>query len=121
VNGNKEDIAATKTKIDAYKKENKDLIQRNKNKPTQEQQELEKLEKEEASMKKKAGQRAITEKEEIRKKREANKEKLIDLLMFSDSSTEDIVASHKKSVAAQEQYVLFIPCFLNICLKNLLI
>jgi len=92
------DIVATKTKIDAFK-ENKDLIQRNKKRATLESQELEEqLEKEESDMK---------------KKRVAN-EKLVDLLMFSDDSTEDIVASHKQSVAAQEQYVLFIPCFLLI-------
>ena len=104
------DIAATQTKIDAFKTANKDLIQRNKNKPTQEQQELEEeLKRDELAMKKKAEQRATAEKEEIRKNREAN-EKLIDLLL--DASTEDIVASPKQSVAAQEQYVLFIPCFL---------
>jgi len=108
------DIAATKTKIDAIKEENKDLIQRNKNMATLKRQELEKeLKREELAMKDRAGQRAITEKEEIRKKREAN-EKLVDMLMFSDAKTEDIVASHKPSVAAQEQYVLFIPCFLLI-------
>ncbi len=83
------------------------MIQRNKNRATSKRQELEEqLEKEESAMKEKAGQRAITEKEEIRKKREAN-EKLVDLPL--DASTEDIVASPKQSVAAQEQYVLFIP------------
>ena len=101
------DIAATQTKIDAFKTANKDLIQRNKRKVTLKRQELEKqLKMEESAMKERAEQRATAEKDEIRKNREANV-KLVDLLL--DASTEDIVASPKQSVAAQEQYVLFIP------------
>ena len=80
-----------------------DLIQRDKNKAK------------EPAMKERASslrlQRVIAEKEDIKKKGEANK-KLVDLLMVSDDSTEDnqdIVAPPKQSVAAQEQYVLFIP------------
>jgi len=83
------------------------LIQRNKNKASQEEIELEELlEMEELARKERAGQHISAEIEEIREKRKAN-EKLIDELMFSDANAKDIVASHKQSVAAQEQYVLF--------------
>lgn len=109
------DIAGTNKAIDTYKRENKDLIQRNKNKASQEEIELEELlEMEEVARKERAGQHATAEIEEIREKRKAN-EKLIDELMFSDANAKDIVASHKQSVAAQEQYVLFfIPYLFNI-------
>nr|CAG4641972.1 EOG090X0BPM [Eurycercus lamellatus] len=94
------DPASTNKAIDTYKRENKDVIQRNKNKASQEELELEELlEAEEARRRERAGVHASAELEEKKQKHKA-REKLIDELMFSDADAKSIVASHAQAVAA---------------------
>lgn len=94
------DTAATNKAIDSYKRENKDLIQRNRNKASQEEIELEELlEAEEARKREQAGQHMNAELEERKQKRKA-KEKLIDELMFSDADAKSILESHVQATAA---------------------
>nr|CAG4649615.1 EOG090X0BPM [Scapholeberis mucronata]SVE93830.1 EOG090X0BPM [Scapholeberis mucronata] len=96
------DIDTTNTNklIDNYKKENKDIIQRNKNRQSQEEMELEELlESEKIQQKEKAELYVNAELEEKKQKHKA-REKLIDELMFSDADAKSIVASHVQATAA---------------------
>lgn len=86
--------------IDDYKKANKDVIQRNKNRQSQEEIELEELiEAEKAQQAEKAAMYAKAELEEKKQKHKA-KEKLIDELIVSDADAKDIIASHAQAAAA---------------------
>lgn len=94
------DITNTNKMIDSYKRENKDIIQRNKNRQSQEEMELEELlEAEMSQQKEKANLYVNAEAEEKNQKRKA-REKLIDELMFSDADAKSIVASHVQATAA---------------------
>nr|CAG4643445.1 EOG090X0BPM [Ilyocryptus agilis] len=94
------DTVETNKMIDNYKRENRDLIQRNRNRCTQEERELEELlDMERAQEKEKAGMYVSAELEEKKQKHKA-REKLIDELMFSDADAKSIVASHVQAVAS---------------------
>lgn len=94
------DTTNTNKMIDNYKKENKDITQRNKNRQSQEEMELEELiESEKAQQKEKADLYVNAELEEKKQKHKA-REKLIDELMFSDADAKSIVASHVQATAA---------------------
>nr|CAG4648176.1 EOG090X0BPM [Moina brachiata]SVE93212.1 EOG090X0BPM [Moina brachiata] len=96
------DIAATNKMIDDYKKNNKDVIQRNRSRQSQEEIELEELiEAEKAQQLEKTALYVKAELEEKKQKHKA-REKLIDELMFSDADAKDIVASHAQATAAKE-------------------
>nr|CAG4641135.1 EOG090X0BPM [Eulimnadia texana] len=95
------DIVSTNKRIEQYKKENKDLIQRNRNKISQEDMELEELlELEKTSQKDKLKVYENEELEEKKKKLKA-KEALIDELMFSDVDAKSIIAAHSLSAAVK--------------------
>lgn len=96
------DVDTTNTNkiIDNYKKENKDITQRNKNRQSQEEMELEELlESEKSQQQEKANLYVNAELEEKKQKHKA-REKLIDELMFSDADAKSIVASHVQATAA---------------------
>lgn len=94
------DPTGTNKLIDNYKKENKDTIQRNKSRQSQEEMELEELlEAEKTQQKEKADLYVNAELEEKKQKHKA-REKLIDELMFSDADAKSIVASHVQATAA---------------------
>ena len=86
--------------IDNYKKENKDITMKNRNRQSQEEMELEELlEAEKAQQSVKANLYVNAELEEKKQKHKA-REKLIDELMFSDADAKSIVASHVQATAA---------------------
>jgi len=88
------DIESTKRKIEQYKKDNKNLIMKNKGKLSKEEEELEELlehEKIEYETKK---LQVMQEELELEKEKKKKKEALIDDLMFSDMSAKDIIATH---------------------------
>nr|SVE75969.1 EOG090X0BPM [Daphnia hispanica] len=96
------DIDPTNTNkmIDNYKKENKDITQKNRNRQSQEEMELEELlEAEKNQQCEKANLYVNAELEEKKQKHKA-REKLIDELMFSDADAKSIVASHVQATAA---------------------
>ncbi|XP_046440320.1 CDK-activating kinase assembly factor MAT1-like [Daphnia pulex] len=96
------DVDSTNTNkmIDNYKKENKDITMKNRNRQSQEEIELEELlEAEKAQQSEKANSYVNAELEEKKQKHKA-REKLIDELMFSDADAKSIVASHVQATAA---------------------
>ena len=94
------DTTNTNKMIDNYKRENKDITMRNRNRQSQEEMELEELlEAEIAQQKEKATLYINAELEEKKQKHKA-REKLIDELMFSDADAKSIVASHVQATAA---------------------
>nr|CAG4646511.1 EOG090X0BPM [Macrothrix elegans] len=97
------DTTTTNKMIDNYKRDNKDIIQRNRNRQSQEEIELEELiEAEKAQQKEKANHYLAAELEEKKQKHKA-REKLIDELMFSDADAKSIVASHVQANAANKE------------------
>ncbi|KAL3872903.1 hypothetical protein ACJMK2_036082 [Sinanodonta woodiana] len=90
------DVESTKKQIEFYKKDNKDLIKKNKSKLSKDEEYLEMLiqqEKQESEV-----QRQLLQEDEARQKnmKLKNKETLIDELMFSEMSAADIMASHRE-------------------------
>lgn len=98
------DVINTNKRIEQYKKENKDLILKNKGKIGREEYELEELleyEKQQEDLRKKE---ARFEEEEAKKKKIREKEALIDELMFSTGNAKSIVETFANSVQqAQEE------------------
>lgn len=88
------DIEATKRKIEQYKKDNKNLIMKNKGKLSKEEEELEELLEYEKHESEARRIQVIQEEIELEKEKRKKKEALIDDLMFSDMSAKDIIASH---------------------------
>ncbi|BFZ07841.1 hypothetical protein BsWGS_10880 [Bradybaena similaris] len=97
------DVDNTKKMIEQYKKENKDQIRKNLSKLSKEEEYLDSLieqEQYEASMRKKM----ITEDEKReREAKKKHKQALIDDLMFSDKSANEIVNSHKEAVLQEQE------------------
>ncbi|KAK3584577.1 hypothetical protein CHS0354_040278 [Potamilus streckersoni] len=90
------DVETTKRQIESYKKDNKDLIKKNKSKLSKDEEYLEMLiqqEKHESEV-----QRQLLQEDEARQKniKLKNKEALIDELMFSEMAAADIMASHRE-------------------------
>nr|CAG4645754.1 EOG090X0BPM [Lynceus sp. MCZ IZ 141354] len=88
------DVVNTNKKIEAYKRDNKDVIQRNRNKQSQDEIELENILEMEEMEKQEKSKQHISEEQEERKKKLKAKEALIDELMFSDVDAKSILASH---------------------------
>ncbi|KAL5009048.1 hypothetical protein ScPMuIL_014629 [Solemya velum] len=93
----------TKKMIDQYKKENREIIQKNKSKMSKDEAYLDSLieqEKHDAEFRKKI----LLEKElEEKNKKKLNKEALIDELMFSDMPASMIMATHKAATTETKE------------------
>ena len=94
------DTVNTNRMVDNYKKENKDIIQRNKNRQSQEEMELEELLESEMNQQKEKANLYVNAEMEEKKQKHKAREKLIDELMFSDADAKSIVASHVQATAA---------------------
>nr|CAG4652100.1 EOG090X0BPM [Triops cancriformis] len=95
------DVVGTNKRIEQYKKENKDVIQRNRSKQSQDDMELEELlELEKLEGKERLQYYANQENEERKKKLKA-KEALIDELMFSDVDAKSILATHAQALSRE--------------------
>lgn len=92
-----QDIVETNKKIDQYKKENKEIIMKNKVKIGRDEFELEELIEEEKVMQEARKRAFVEEEREEKQKRIRAKEALIDELMFSTGDASKIVESFAES------------------------
>lgn len=103
------EILETNKRIEQYKKDNKDVIQKNKHRMGKEEAELENLleqEKEIAEMRKKE----IESIEELSKKKKTmEKEKLIDELMFSSENAQSILQTYANKVEEEKKEAELAP------------
>ncbi|KAK9873738.1 hypothetical protein WA026_002094 [Henosepilachna vigintioctopunctata] len=96
------DVVETNKKIEQYKKDNKELIQKNKGRLGRDEYELEELldlEKQQEDFRK---QEIKNEEIEAEKKKIKNKEALIDELMFSDGNAKNILETFAEKAKEQE-------------------
>lgn len=103
------DILETNKKIEQYKKENREMIQKNKQRLGKEEIELEMMleqEMEIAEMRKKE----IIQLEELSKKKKTiEKEKLIDELMFSSENAQSILKTYANKVEEEKKELELAP------------
>ena len=89
------DVSATKQRIEDYKDQNRDQINKSRHKVNQDLMELEDIMAEEKKVAEKARKEAEAAEKAEKLLRAQNKEKLIDDLMFSDGDAGSIVADHQ--------------------------
>lgn len=94
------DIVETNKKIEQYKKENRDIILKNKIKIGKEEQELEELLEDEKHCDELRKQELIKEEIELKKKKIKEKEALIDELMFSNADAKHILNTFAQNTLA---------------------
>jgi CDK-activating kinase assembly factor MAT1 len=98
------DVQETNRKIDQYKKENRDIILKNKVKIGKEELELEELLEEEKHCDELRKREIIKEEQEVKKKKIKEKEALIDELMFSNADAKHILSTFaQNSLATKEE------------------
>uniref|UniRef100_A0A1B6H2K9 CDK-activating kinase assembly factor MAT1 n=1 Tax=Cuerna arida TaxID=1464854 RepID=A0A1B6H2K9_9HEMI len=98
------DVVETNKRIEQYKKENKDIILKNKIKIGKEELELEELLEEEKQVDELRKRELIKEEQEIKKKKLKDKEALIDELMFSNADAKHILSTFaQNTIAAKEE------------------
>ncbi|XP_053399587.1 CDK-activating kinase assembly factor MAT1-like [Mercenaria mercenaria] len=91
------DVESTKKMVEQYKKENKDIIQKNRSKLSKDEEYLEMLIAEEEKESKLRHELDLMEVMKEKNKKKKNKEALIDELMFSDLPASTILAGHNAS------------------------
>lgn len=96
------DVEETKQQIDQYRKENQEIIKKNRSKLSKDEQYLEMLIDQEQQEHDNYYKTLINEELEAKKAKVKNKEALINELMFSDLPAEHILASHKREMAEEE-------------------
>nr|CAG4644234.1 EOG090X0BPM [Lepidurus arcticus] len=96
------DIVGTNKRIEQYKKDNKDVIQRNRSKQSQDDIELEELLELEKLEGKERLKYYVNQENEERKKKLKAKEALIDELMFSDVDAKSILATHAQALSKDQ-------------------
>lgn len=99
------DVIATNRKIEQYKKENKDLILKNKSKIGREEMELEELLEEEKQQDEIRKKELVKLEQEEKKKKVRDKEALIDELMFSNADAKNILETFANNVQAAKEEV----------------
>lgn len=102
---NNVDVIATNKKIEQYKKENKDLILKNKSKVGREEMELEELLEEEKQQDEIRKRELVRLEQEEKKKKVRVKEALIDELMFSNADAKNILQTFANSVQTTKEEV----------------
>lgn len=103
------DVVATNKRIEQYKKENKDLILKNKSKIGREEMELEELLEEEKIQDQIRKRELVKLEEEEKKKKIRDKEALIDELMFSNADAKNILETFTSNVQATKEEVKLVP------------
>lgn len=88
-------VEATKKKVEAYKRDNKDAIQKNKFKQSKDLQLIERILKEETKEEAERKQEIMFLEKKIEKEKIRNKESLLDELMASDAPADQVIASHQ--------------------------
>nr|XP_034324444.1 CDK-activating kinase assembly factor MAT1 [Crassostrea gigas] len=97
------DVDETRQMIEQYKRENKDQINKGRNKKSKDEEYLECLieqEKEESSLKRKF---IVEEEQREKDSKKKHKEALLDELMFSDRSALDILNEHKTDIDKENE------------------
>ncbi|KAJ8872810.1 hypothetical protein PR048_026426 [Dryococelus australis] len=97
------DVVATNKKIEQYKKDNREIILKNKTKLGREEMELDDLLEEEKFQEKKRKQENINEELEVKKIKMRKKEELIDELMFSNADAKNILENFVQQVEAVKE------------------
>lgn len=106
---NNVDLLNTNKKIEAYKKENREIIMKNKNRLGREEYELE-LELEREKMQEtNRRQELMSIEQEMKKKKLKEKEALIDELMFSTEDAASIVDGYAKKVEQDREEAKIVP------------
>lgn len=103
------DIINTNKRIEQYKKENKELILKNKSKIGREEYELEELLEFEKQQEEVRKQEVKIQEEEAKKKKIRDKEALIDELMFSTGNAKSIVETFANSIQQQQEEAKKVP------------
>uniref|UniRef100_A0A1B6DUT4 CDK-activating kinase assembly factor MAT1 n=2 Tax=Clastoptera arizonana TaxID=38151 RepID=A0A1B6DUT4_9HEMI len=104
------DIIETNKKIEQYKKENKELILKNKVRLGREELELEEIIEEEKQFDEIRKKEIIKEEIELKKKKIREKEALIDELMFSNADAKNIVSTFaQNTISAKEESKVTAP------------
>lgn len=106
---NNVDVIATNKKIEQYKKENKELILKNKSKIGREEIELEELLEEEKQQEEVRKKELVKLEQEEKKKKIRDKEALIDELMFSNADAKNILETFANNVQAAKEEVKLVP------------
>lgn len=96
------DVENTKKMVEQYKKDNKDLIQKNRSKLSKDEEYLEMLIAEEESEAKMRHELDIIQEMNEKNKKKKNKEALIDELMFSDLPASAILAGHNFTISQEK-------------------
>lgn len=103
------DIVETNKKIEQYKKENRELILKNKIKIGREELELDELIEEEKQFDEIRKKEFIKEELELKKKKIREKEALIDELMFSNADAKNIVNTFAQNTLAAKEELKQVP------------
>ncbi|XP_038218210.1 CDK-activating kinase assembly factor MAT1 [Zerene cesonia] len=104
------DILNTNKKIEQYKKDNKELIMKNKAKIGREELELEEILEIEKQMEELRRAEALRLEQEAKKQKIREKEALIDELMFAEGDAKDILNTFSQNLAnKQEEIVPVVP------------
>lgn len=97
------DVVETNKRIEQYKKENREIILKNKIKIGKEEQELEELLEDEKHCDELRKQELIKEEIELKKKKIKEKEALIDELMFSNADAKHILNTFAQNTLASKE------------------
>lgn len=97
------DVINTNKKIEQYKKENKDQIQKSKGRLGKDEFELEELLELEKQMNEARKQEILLEESQAKKKKVQRKEALIDELMFSNTDAKNIVQSFAQQAKEEQE------------------
>ncbi|XP_049881084.1 CDK-activating kinase assembly factor MAT1 [Pectinophora gossypiella] len=100
------DIVGTNKRIEQYKKENKELIQKNKVKIGREELELEEILEIEKQMEDLRRSEAARIEQEAKKQKIREKEALIDELMFAEGDAKDILTTFAQNIANKQEEAL---------------
>ncbi|KAJ8686784.1 hypothetical protein QAD02_022578 [Eretmocerus hayati] len=103
------DVIETNRKIEQYKRENRELIQKNKTKLGKKENELEELLEIEKIEQEERRQMLLKQEMEMKKRKIREKEALIDELMFSEGDAKNIVESFATTIQATAEEAKLVP------------
>ncbi|XP_063393040.1 CDK-activating kinase assembly factor MAT1 [Cydia fagiglandana] len=103
------DVVGTNKRIEQYKKENKELINKNKAKIGREELELEEILEIEKQMEELKRSEILRLEQEAKKAKIREKEALIDELMFADGDAKDILNTFAQNAIANKQEAEVVP------------
>ncbi|XP_014236476.1 CDK-activating kinase assembly factor MAT1 [Trichogramma pretiosum] len=103
------DVVETNKRIEQYKRENKELIQKNKHKWGKKENELEELLEQEKLEQEEKRQEMAKLELELQKKKVQQKEALIDELMFSEGDAKSIVQTFASNIQATKEELKVAP------------